>query len=438
MKESLISIIIPAYNAEKTIVACIESVLLQSFESTEIIVVDDGSTDNTISLLQKYALKDLRVKIVQQQNQSVGVARTNGVRVSTGDYIAFLDADDFYMPDMLEKLYNKAVKEGSDIVVCNFNEVDEERRITFRSNMKQEDVNFLGLLSLNINPATWNKLFKRELFDNVQFQEKIFCEDLASTIEPFYYAARIDFVEDALYNYFLNPQGGSSTLSIKHIDDIFVALQTNKSFLKKHGLIGEYFEEFLQRYIVQLHNIQDKIALLDVESQEKYTEYLYKKIETEKIFSLIDLDTTKRKATILKQFKSNVQLFYLYHFLALNMGIEMQLSAYEFLPFLDMILEIYNKKILSVYIYGYGGAFSFIETLLNYLGISIVGIIESQPVQRELGYIHGTIEIFANRLNEDSVIFIASLSYAVQISRLVQRFSIEYGLPLKVLLPVKV
>ena len=112
-----VSVVMPVYNVENYIEECLDSLISQTLKEIEIICVDDGSTDGTLNLLYKYEKSDTRVKVIQQQNQYAGVARNNGMKHAVGEYILFLDSDDFFERTMLEKMYNEAKRTEADLVL---------------------------------------------------------------------------------------------------------------------------------------------------------------------------------------------------------------------------------------------------------------------------------------------------------------------------------
>lgn len=119
-REDLVSVIIPLYNAEKTIGRCLQSVMNQSYENLEIILADDGSTDESVAICREYGRTDSRIRILQQSNSGPGVARNLGIDGSNGAYIAFVDSDDYIEPDMIEKMLKAIQDSGAEIAVCGF------------------------------------------------------------------------------------------------------------------------------------------------------------------------------------------------------------------------------------------------------------------------------------------------------------------------------
>ena len=126
MEEIKVSVIVPVYNAEEHLNQCLDTIVNQTLKEIEIICVDDGSTDNSLEILNQYAQKDTRIKVIQQKNQYAGVARNNGLKIARGEYVIFLDSDDFFKEDLLEKTYNQGKKVDADIVLFGAKCFDNE------------------------------------------------------------------------------------------------------------------------------------------------------------------------------------------------------------------------------------------------------------------------------------------------------------------------
>ena len=142
MNSIKVSVIIPIYNEESHLQQCLDSVLAQTLQEIEVLCVDDGSTDRTPEMLQAYASKDTRVHVFRQQNQYAGAARNLGMKYARGRYLSFLDGDDYFEPDMLEKMYQAAESEKLDIVICKSLQYDEETGEVVSSDLSFE-VSFL-------------------------------------------------------------------------------------------------------------------------------------------------------------------------------------------------------------------------------------------------------------------------------------------------------
>ena len=173
-----LSIIVPVYNAETFLYQCIDSILNQTFQNFELILVNDGSTDGTEKLCADFAKKDERVIVINQRNQGIGEARNTGLRRASGTYIGFVDSDDNIHPFMYEYMLEVAVKKGADIVMCNVhrsNNYEQEEINTSNIKMVQvsKDEMYTGLFSTSetdwVYMAVWNKIYKREIIEGINF-----------------------------------------------------------------------------------------------------------------------------------------------------------------------------------------------------------------------------------------------------------------------------
>ena len=253
----LISIIIPVYNTEQFLEKCFESVLRQTFADFEAIVVDDGSTDGSAAACEDFARRDGRVRVVRQENGGLSCARNAGVDAAAGEYIAFLDSDDFLHPRFLELLYGDAVAADADIAVCGYVRGEPEYEFpgvsraganapfaheggsrptdgggcltpaapASTAEVVTGETAFKRLLSGRSNSGgvvSWNKLYKAELFRDVRFPEGRVFEDAATTYILYYKAGRVSLRPDELYCYVRRPgsivSGGLSPLSMQRLD----------------------------------------------------------------------------------------------------------------------------------------------------------------------------------------------------------------------------
>ena len=207
------------YNAREHVRECLDSLTNQTLKEIEIICVNDGSTDDTQSILEEYAKKDERIVILNQGNLYAGVARNNGMNHASGEYLIFLDADDFFKPEMLEKMYNKAVSHKADICICSviaYSERDKEYRESnhyLREDLLPENVPFSprdeeirdSLFQMTI-PAPWNKLFKKSFinqegitFDTLKRANDLYFSYLAMAV-----AERITVVRQQFWGYVID------------------------------------------------------------------------------------------------------------------------------------------------------------------------------------------------------------------------------------------
>lgn len=175
MNELKISIVIPVFNIEAYISGCLDSVIAQTYRNLEIIIVDDGSKDNTPAIADQYAMRDSRIRVIHQENSGVTSARLNGVAAAKGDFIGFVDGDDYIEPDMFQKLMENAVKFHADISHCGYRMVFHNRvDMYYGTGRLVEQDRMTGLKDLLtgafIEPGLVNKLFRRELFDGLLYE----------------------------------------------------------------------------------------------------------------------------------------------------------------------------------------------------------------------------------------------------------------------------
>lgn len=208
--EPKISVIIPIYNVENYLEKCIESVINQTYKNLEIILVNDGSTDGCKEICDRYKASDKRIKVIHKKNGGISDARNWGIDNATGDYIAFLDSDDWIDLGLYENLYNNIIKEKCDISMCNY-----KRTYDNKSNLKHSDkkviyTNHEILKELYTDKqilivVVWNKLFKKELFNSFRFPVGKIHEDEYLIPSVLYKANKIVYLEKELIYYRITP-----------------------------------------------------------------------------------------------------------------------------------------------------------------------------------------------------------------------------------------
>lgn len=204
--EPLVSIIVPCYKVEQYLPNCIESILYQTYTNWELILVDDGSPDNCGNICDDYAVKDNRIKVVHKQNGGLSSARNAGMKIMTGDYVTFLDSDDFLHKDALHILVKHAKKHDAQIVQCNFVR-GSETVFPDWSNQEKVDVydNHTVFTKFAAKIIVCGKLYKRELLDGITMPEGIINEDDWTTWKIYYKAKTIVVTNRPLYYYTVNP-----------------------------------------------------------------------------------------------------------------------------------------------------------------------------------------------------------------------------------------
>ena len=182
-----ISVIVPVYNVEKFIGRCLDSIINQTMEDLEIILVDDGSTDNSGIICDEYSEIDNRITVIHKENGGLSSARNIGLDIATGDWIAFVDSDDYIEKDMYENLYKTAIDRNVDICACFFKYLTVDNKMLFNPTQEQQNMygkysakEFFNLIYKDeymngICVAAWNKIYKKNVFHNLRFKTKI-CE----------------------------------------------------------------------------------------------------------------------------------------------------------------------------------------------------------------------------------------------------------------------
>ncbi|MBU3127159.1 glycosyltransferase [Clostridium tagluense] len=224
----LISVIVPVYKVELYLSRCIDSIINQSYKNLEIILVDDGSPDNCGRICDEYANKDNRIKVIHKGNGGLSSARNSGLNVSTGDYIGFVDSDDWIESAMFKSLVELAERENADIVQCGFQEVFNDgtvkRKYCFDNGCYNNNVDILTAYfsQTKIHVVVWNKLYRSYLFDSVSMVEGRLNEDTMVSFELMLKTKKFLSISSVYYNYLQRDTSiiGSS-FSPKRLDAIF-------------------------------------------------------------------------------------------------------------------------------------------------------------------------------------------------------------------------
>lgn len=209
MEQALISVIVPVYNIETYVEKCIRSIREQTYRNLEIIVVNDGATDQSGNICHKIADTDSRIQVIDQENGGLSEARNVGLRIAKGEYIAFIDGDDYIDAQMYEKLYARITSDQSELALCNIRYVDDEGQCLSAGNF---DLN-AGVLdektfwegyhgNLHIPyVVAWNKLYKKEIFEDIAFDKGKIHEDEFILHKIISRCEKISVLTDPLYNY---------------------------------------------------------------------------------------------------------------------------------------------------------------------------------------------------------------------------------------------
>lgn len=243
-----VSIIVPVYGVEKYIDKCLDSLVKQSLKEIEVIVVNDGTKDNSQKIIDKYVKKyPDKIKSFIKENGGQGSARNYGLEKASGEYIGYVDSDDFIEKDMYKKLYNKAKEKDYDIVVCGNYNVSEDYQNknvdAFISNYNSDLENiFFGKM------AVWNKIYKRDILvkNKLEFKEKVWYEDLAFTLKAIINSNTFAFINEPLYDYLIRVGSTMNNSNVTRNLEILDAFDDILIYIK-HNKKEEYLEkiEFL-------------------------------------------------------------------------------------------------------------------------------------------------------------------------------------------------
>lgn len=257
----LISIVVAVYNVEQYIAKCIDSLLNQSFHDFELILVNDGSKDNSLSILREYEKKEPRIIVIDKKNGGLSDARNAGIAIAKGKYISFIDGDDFVEPTMLEKCVNKLEETNSDIVMFDIyqyflatgkkeviaNPFDENKVYSLETSPE---------IITKIKNAAWNKVYRLSLFkeNDIRYPWGYYYEDLGTTYRLLARAKKIVFINEPLYDYLQDRPGNIThqfNFSVYHVLDM---AKITMDDYKELGIYEKYYEEL--KYLACINIIE--------------------------------------------------------------------------------------------------------------------------------------------------------------------------------------
>jgi glycosyltransferase involved in cell wall biosynthesis len=269
---TLVSIVIPVYNAAKYINRCLDTIINQTYNNIEIIIINDGSTDNSLELISEYTSMHSIIKVINKENGGVGLARKLAVEISRGKYIFFVDADDYIAINTVEKLVEVAEKNNADIAVCNiWNE--ENQNIDLLSNIKDEVISLKDRKAFFENYIINNKLYycvigkmfnlSRIREKRINFSENLnFGEDLLFLLQLYTFINSIAIVHEKLYFYSFDPESITRTFKIDRCYDQFLILCKYREFLMERNEYDQYM------YIMSIFLCMFSMSALNLSQKE--------------------------------------------------------------------------------------------------------------------------------------------------------------------------
>lgn len=285
MDNILISVVVPVYNVEKYLKRCVDSILTQTYTNLEVILIDDGSTDASSNICNEYVDKDRRVRVRHQQNGGLSAARNTGISIAKGDYIAFVDSDDFIHPQMIECLYKGMSENKVMLSVCGFKEVSSDDTMEnefdengYRVYTAKELLNMYYDYDekKTLVIAAWNKLYHRDLLLTYNFPAGKLYEDVYTTPKLLFTAEKICVNNSPLYYYFQRPDSIMHSMdSRKKFDNYMDAFENMSAYVRK---IGD--EELTSKSEVCIlkatYVIERQNAVWSNKEYQRYVKKLYK------------------------------------------------------------------------------------------------------------------------------------------------------------------
>lgn len=247
----LISVIVPVYNVEKYVGRCLNSIIHQSYTNLEIIVINDGSTDNSLSVCEEYAAKDKRIKLITQENKGLSGARNTGLRNYTGEYVTFVDSDDWIHKDMIEYVYDILIRHDVEMSLCANLRVSEEIVIDKNYQIINDTIfscdEFMRMFLNGTVTACWARFFRKDIISGFEFPEGLNCEDFVYMYEVIRRIKKgVGFVEHPLYYYFVRSDSiVNGNFGIKKFDQYYSAKRLFE-------LVCEYTPQYKKQSLYRL------------------------------------------------------------------------------------------------------------------------------------------------------------------------------------------
>lgn len=256
-----VSIIVPVYNTEKYLRKCLISLVNQTLHDIEIICVNDGSTDNSLAVLNEFAKKDARIKVIVKENEGQSAARNLAIQQAQGEFLGFVDSDDWVDLKYFEELYNTAKKYNCDIACAGFKRCKKHRasiKKKFKKSAVYSDINAKAAIdNLPDHNYIWNKIFKRQSWLNtkITFPQGRYFEDVAVLIKIMYYMGDLVTVPKVFYYYRQNPASTVASSSPKHHEDFRIAKKELLDFAKEKNITLKQNRMWLKKVYFKLFGL---------------------------------------------------------------------------------------------------------------------------------------------------------------------------------------
>ena len=315
MKKVLVTIIIPIYNAEKYLDKTISSVLQQTYKNYELILIDDGSKDNSLEICNKYKNKDKRIRLIKQENLGVSATRNKGLEIADGEFVCFMDADDYIEPNMLEEYIKIYKLYKSDLIISGYySEIDlydsisfdkiylEDKKYTSKEQIKED---FVLMWDKHLLYNIWNKFYNKSVIDkyNIRFAKQNWGEDIDFNRE---YLLKINTLYNSKKCFYHYVRGRNNSITGKYIENLYdIRLQEDKEFrnyFDKYGIKEEQYREFCARRHIErtlgcIENLFNPNCRLNINEKYKEIKRIIREPKTKKY--LKEMKPNSKKVKIL-------------------------------------------------------------------------------------------------------------------------------------------
>ena len=326
-----VSVIVPIYNSEKSLPRCLKSILLQSFKNLEVILVNDGSQDNSLEICEKFRQKDNRIIVINKENSGVSAARNSGLKIASGEFIQFVDADDFLNFNMIECMLKEINKNDADIVICGYNKITSNRIIKKSPNNFNADCLsgfkecFIDLYKNAFLNAPWNKLYRRQKIKTYFDENLSIGEDLLFNLSYISNCDKISVMNQILYNYDVSLQ---NSLVCKYDEKLlYTQIYLNKEVQKflKENFNSNDFLEINEVFAKEIYYYLKKLVFLSKDQRREKLKKIKSCVENNNVRDMlynIKLSDLQIKIVCslmkLKQTKVIYMFFYLKKFINKN------------------------------------------------------------------------------------------------------------------------
>lgn len=309
-----VSIIVPIYNVQIYLRECLESLINQAFDDYEIILINDGSTDNSGTIAEEYENNYKNIILINTMNSGLSSARNTGIKNANGEYLVFVDSDDYVSSDYISSLYNSIIKDDSDIAICSFerikNSENEIEIIELNENISYTNIDILeNILSGTLQCHAWNKMYKRELFllNKIDYPIGKLYEDISTLIKLVIKSKRISFINKPLYKYRIREGSITYRKGKKEAKDYIYAIDDVNRIIKSCGLMDKLSKELINFNIMYSLGVLDIISVYTQYSNTKFYNEYKKRFKNDYFdYSIIEVLNTEQ---ILHKVKRDFILF---------------------------------------------------------------------------------------------------------------------------------